>query len=489
MSININSKLSLVIISNNFLTGTIPPEFSRLKSLQKMHLANNLLSGTIPSNLVELTQLGECKKLFCINPSSLNSFFQVDLSLENNNLKGNVPYENCGQFTFLSCDCNAPKSIECKCCSHCFGTFSTYKDILPCPSSDLSIVYDAAANDMIYIYLQNLNRQLILTSFEISKRGKNIFNTCISPTDCFTLDSRADASFSLYVDNKLILKDTSDGSNHFGYASESSMQLGTCADVVICDKILQAASSKRKLFNLITKFEGMDVFENKNSSQYQSLCWWLDSLDTIPIDELKNEALIQRYTLSLLYFSTEGTNWFRNNYWLTHASECDWYGVSCDIYPGIVSKIDLSFNNLIGSIPSELGQLRTLEEIVMNSNHIYGNLPKELVNLKTLKTLKLSKNELQGTLYSEIKYLKKLKELDLSGNKFSNTLPFEISSLIVLELLNLSDNKIDGFLPENFNDLKKLRKVSMKNNLLHGKIHMFENFTNLGKSVYIIEIR
>ena len=292
MSISINSKLSLVIISNNFLTGTIPSEFSRLKNVRKIHLANNLLSGTIPSNLVELTQLGECKKLFCTNPSSLNSFFQVDLSLENNNLKGNVPYENCGQFTFLSCDCNAPKSIECKCCSHCFGTFSTYKDILPCPSSDLSIVYDAAANDMIYIYLQNLNRQLILTAFEFSKRGKNIFNTCISPTDCFTLDSRADASFSLYVDNKLILKDTSDGSNHFGYASESSMQLGTCADVVICDKILQAASSKRKLFNLITKFEGMDVFENKNSSQYQSLCWWLDSLDTIPIDELKNEALI-----------------------------------------------------------------------------------------------------------------------------------------------------------------------------------------------------
>ena len=287
------------------------------------------------------------------------------------------------------------------------------------------------------------------------------------------------------MDNKPIAKDTSEDSTtiDFGYTSESSIQLDTCGDVVICDKILIAASFKRKLFNLITKFQGMDIFENKNSAQYLSLCWWLDSLDTMPIDELNNEALIQRYILSLLYYNDDGTYWLRQNYWLTHESECDWYGVSCDIYPGIISRIDLSSNNLVGSIPSELGQLRTLEELVMHSNHFYGNLPKELVNLKNLKTFKLSKNNLQGTLPTEIKYLVNLKEVDLSGNKFSGTLPLEISNLIELELLNLSNNKLGGTIPENFNDLKKLRKISMKNNLLRGNIDMFDSLTNLGKSV------
>jgi len=456
------NSLEKILLSKNFLTGTIPLEFSKLKNLRTLRLANNLLTGTIPSNPVELTHL-------------------ENLSLENNNLKGNVPYEDCGQFAFLSCDCNAPKNIKCKCCTHCFGAFSTYEDILPCPSSELSVIYNTAANDLIYIYLQNLNRQQILTAYYFSDPGKIIYNSCISPTDCFTLDSSSDAPFSLYVDNKPIVKDISKDSTtiDFGYTSESSMQLDTCGDVVICDKILNAASFERKLFNLIIKFEGMDVFKNENSAQYMSLCWWLDSLDTMLIDESENEALIQRYILSLLYYSADGTNWFRQNYWLNDESECDWYGVSCDIYPGIVTKIDLSSNNLVGSIPSELGQLRTLEELVMHSNHFYGNLPKELVNLKTLKTLKLSKNDLQGTLPTEIKYLANLKEVDLSGNKFSGTLPVEISSLIALEVLNLSNNELGGTIPENFNNLKKLRKVSIKNNLLRGNIDMFESLTNL----------
>ena len=49
----------LVRLSNNFITGTIPSNFSKLKHLRRLNLANNRLRGTIESNLVALTELSE----------------------------------------------------------------------------------------------------------------------------------------------------------------------------------------------------------------------------------------------------------------------------------------------------------------------------------------------------------------------------------------------------------------------------------------------
>ena len=58
----------------------------------------------------------------------------------------------------------------------------------------------------------------------------------------------------------------------------------------------------------------------------------------------------------LLYHSTKGTQWFNNNQWLSDKWECLWYGVTCNKY-GVVTALDLSSNNLIGFMPSEIGEL------------------------------------------------------------------------------------------------------------------------------------
>ena len=66
---------------------------------------------------------------------------------------------------------------------------------------------------------------------------------------------------------------------------------------------------------------------------------------------------IERDALVALYTSTDGTNWKNSANWNGPlGSECEWHGVFC--YNSHVSTINLSNNQLTGTIPSEIGDLQ-----------------------------------------------------------------------------------------------------------------------------------
>ena len=74
--------------------------------------------------------------------------------------------------------------------------------------------------------------------------------------------------------------------------------------------------------------------------------------------------LIQRYSLIVLYYATNGANWFDNEGWLSDSDECDWYGVTCND-SGFVTGLQLDGNNLIGTIPSNIASLSQLGTLVV----------------------------------------------------------------------------------------------------------------------------
>ena len=94
------------------------------------------------------------------------------------------------------------------------------------------------------------------------------------------------------------------------------------------------------------------------------MCWWLDDLDSKTPAGQQTTFNVQRYILALLYLSNGGDEWLNNDQWMTKAHECEWYGVFCNVYDGMVDKLDLSKNNLKGYMPPELGELRGLEYLV-----------------------------------------------------------------------------------------------------------------------------
>lgn len=79
--------------------------------------------------------------------------------------------------------------------------------------------------------------------------------------------------------------------------------------------------------------------------------------------------------------------------------------------------LDLSFNNLVGNIPSELFNIEGLTHVYLQRNGLTGWLPKSAVLNASLQVLCLEFNQLQGEPPSGWEQ-SNIRELHLHGNNF-----------------------------------------------------------------------
>ncbi|KAH9698919.1 putative LRR receptor-like serine/threonine-protein kinase [Citrus sinensis] len=100
-------------LSQNLLTGKIPPSLGRLSSLQTLELWSNQLSGEIPRELGDLSQLGVLSVpengLRGTLPPELGKLSNLEeLWLTSNNLRGDLPkdYENLKNLTIFDLSFN-----------------------------------------------------------------------------------------------------------------------------------------------------------------------------------------------------------------------------------------------------------------------------------------------------------------------------------------------------------------------------------------------
>eukprot|EP00816_Leptocylindrus_hargravesii_P010442 CAMPEP_0196825990 /NCGR_PEP_ID=MMETSP1362-20130617/93378_1 /TAXON_ID=163516 /ORGANISM="Leptocylindrus danicus, Strain CCMP1856" /LENGTH=486 /DNA_ID=CAMNT_0042206519 /DNA_START=97 /DNA_END=1554 /DNA_ORIENTATION=+ len=183
---------------------------------------------------------------------------------------------------------------------------------------------------------------------------------------------------------------------------------------------------------------GALLFDDDTTPHAKTLDWLIndDKLQISP--EAPN--LLQRYVLALLYFTTDGSNWEFSFNWLAPVPECQWreeigdhYEVISGVYncsaEGKVTSIELVYNSLIGTIPSELGQLDELEVISLNENKLSGTIPSEIGNLVKLTKLNLEFNSLTGTVPSTVGRLANLAQFWLHYNSITGEMPNEVCVL------------------------------------------------------------
>jgi len=146
--------------------------------------------------------------------------------------------------------------------------------------------------------------------------------------------------------------------------------------------------------------------------------------------------------LVALYDSTDGHNWDDTTGW-NHGPVDTWYGVTVSGTINRVTMLNLIDNNLVGIIPSSIGDLDSLTGLFLCDNQLTGSIPLEIGNLTNLRYMSLYTNQLTGPIPTEIGNLTNSTWLHLGNNQLTGTVPAEINNLTKLSLLYLYNNDLE----------------------------------------------
>jgi len=402
------ANLQLLLLNDNQLNGSIPPEIGNLTNLQVFNLYSNQLSGSIP---VEIGNLSNLYELLIDNnqitgsvPQEIGNLANLQyLQLYNNQLSGSIPVEICNisNLIFLAFENN-------------------YFDLGSCPA------------------IECLTSNGVYLSDGTQLNGLNLLIDCGSP-------------LAVTPSNQDVSADA--GTTAFNVFSTSSWTVesnkpwctvtpdGTGNGTITANYTENTLGSRIAIIT-VTAVDLPSVYV---------------TLTQAGIFNLSTDSL----ALVALYNATNGPNWTNNTNWLSGPVNT-WYGI--DVINGFVTNIYLPGNKLMGSMPSEIGNLTNLELLVVDNNQLTGGIPPEIGNLANLQRLDFSNNQLSGCIPDEIGNLTNLFDLGLHYNQLCGDIPTEIGNLVNLQWLIVYSNQFTGSIPVEICNIPPLDYFAFEDN-------------------------
>ncbi len=525
---NLENLITLTLASN-LLTGTIPSEFGNMTNLNNLYLFSNQLTGLIPAELENLMNLSKMylysNQLTGIIPANL-----CNLSINWSNLNYfNIAYNQlCPPYPVCLADYVGVQDT-----SNCSVTTPAPTNLMATGSDgEITLAWDgvdtAVSRADVILWISNVTENNIEISienivdiygfqFEILADDSlfSVFGTAnggVAEEAGFMVEANTDGlvlGFSLtgsYIPaGQGVLTDIAwNHSGNNGYLDLSIINFVGTGGIPLSTEVGAPycyGCPTNIVYNVYR--DGSLWAENIHETTYvdtglgysETHCYTVTAFNGIDESGHSNEACAttgseyinpDSLVLVALYNSTNGDDWVNNTGWLTDTPFCDWYGITCE--NGNITQIDLGIayinNNLTGEIPSELGNISSLEILDLSRNNLIGNIPVELMYLPNLVILDLGNNQLSGNILSEFENLINLRELNIEFNNFNGPIPIELGNLINLEKLIINGNSLVGTIPIALTSLSNLKELSLSGNQLSGNIPPeLSNLENLTKLV------
>jgi Leucine-rich repeat (LRR) protein len=393
--------LTDLVLFSNVLSGSIPAEIGNLKALSVLSLSNNKLSGNIPKELGNLTNL-------------------INLHLQSNRLEGTIPPEigNMSSLFWIYFDSNL---LE--------GT-------IPEKIFDITGLVDlvVSGNKLTGEISQSINNfirleRLWLFGNEFTGLPElkiNSLNDCKFFYNHFTFE---DLESNINIPN-ISYSPQEDIGQEQNLAGRLNKNITLS---IICGGEHNLYQWKKNNINIpLANNPTYTIKKLKLSDAGSYTCAVTNSvvsgltINSRPINlsiMLKGRD-IDSLALVTVYNTTGGLNWTNNTNWLSSEPISDWHGVTVGINSGTkglsdstsVLRLDLSGNNLTGSIPPEIGTMTGLQSLNFGTNNLSGAVPVEINYIPSLQTLDLSDNKLDDL--PELLFMS-LDTLELGKNQFS----------------------------------------------------------------------
>jgi Leucine-rich repeat (LRR) protein len=139
-------------------------------------------------------------------------------------------------------------------------------------------------------------------------------------------------------------------------------------------------------------------------------------------------------------------------------------------YWGQIQFLDLGGNYFIGEIPVEIGNLKALQVLVLAGNQLVGNIPQEISGCVSLQNLTLGENNFTGPVPEFLVNLTSLVSIDLGRNNLTGFIPLDLDKLGNLSTLILSSNELFGPVPASLGNCSSLVELDLASNNLTGEI-------------------
>ncbi|XP_050138691.1 probable LRR receptor-like serine/threonine-protein kinase At3g47570 isoform X2 [Malus sylvestris] len=405
-------------LKNNSFHGPLPQELSRLRRLKKINFGNNNFMGTIPSWFGSFAKL-ESFKLYgngfsgFIPAAIFNLSALEGINLNRNQLSGSIPRE-IGNLTMV-------KGI--------YLDDNKFEGTIPDEIGDLPQLENLALG------INNLNGVIPFKLFN---------KTTIREISLFfnQLSGGLPANIGLNVPNL----------EYLGVA-RNNLVAGLLPNLSNASKLRDLEMSQ----NSLTGFLPSTLCSLKNL-EYLSL-----SSNNLTIDASTPQA---ESTLSCLFNLRKLKGLYLLDNPLNTTIPASRGNLSTSL-----QDIYLSFSNIRGNIPVDIGNLSSLIALSLEHSKLTGVIPTSIQGLQNLQALYLNDNELQGHIPYELCQLNNLDELRLGGNRLSGSIPSCLGTLsIALRSLSLGSNLLTSKIPSSMWELNHILHLNLSSNSLVGPL-------------------